>query len=259
MMDTRQLEYIIAIAEERSITRAAERLYLTQPALSQQLKKLTKEGLPPLFSLNKGELTLTDAGKIYINGARSILKIHSDAVADIAALDTQVQQHLSIGVEPCLQDYYYYVFLPLFTRMVPAHLLVPTFDEKAFSTCDILCTAQPSRDANTVRIKDSLVWISASSGTQGKGLVFFPKSDSFFGHLVQKTRRNYMAYAESNSLFAAISLAQQGLCSAIVPQSLLAQSGQEFAFLQPIADYSIHLSAGENLPHISRFFLSLSE
>ena len=42
-MDTRQLEYIIAIEEERSISRAAERMYVTPSALSQQLKNLEAE------------------------------------------------------------------------------------------------------------------------------------------------------------------------------------------------------------------------
>lgn len=42
-MDTRQMEYIIQISEERSITKAAEKLFITQSALNQQLQKLEKE------------------------------------------------------------------------------------------------------------------------------------------------------------------------------------------------------------------------
>ena len=42
-MDLRQLEYIVQIAEENNITRAAEKLYITQSALNQQLLKLEKE------------------------------------------------------------------------------------------------------------------------------------------------------------------------------------------------------------------------
>jgi DNA-binding transcriptional LysR family regulator len=74
-MNLKQLEYIIAIAEEQSIKNAADRLYISQPALSQQLAKLKKEGLPPLFYRKSNKLLLTDAGKIYINGARQILSI----------------------------------------------------------------------------------------------------------------------------------------------------------------------------------------
>ena len=46
-MDTKQIEYIIKIAEENNITRAAEKLFITQSALNQQLLKLEKElGIP---------------------------------------------------------------------------------------------------------------------------------------------------------------------------------------------------------------------
>ena len=48
-MDLRQLEYIVQIAEENNITRAAEKLYITQSALNQQLLKLEKELILPRF------------------------------------------------------------------------------------------------------------------------------------------------------------------------------------------------------------------
>ena len=60
-MDTKIIEYVIAIAEEKSLSKAAERLYLSQPALSQRLKKLEDE-LQPLLekqSANAGQKYLT--------------------------------------------------------------------------------------------------------------------------------------------------------------------------------------------------------
>lgn len=77
-MDLKQLEYIIAIAEEKSISHAAQRLYLSPSALSQYLNRLeSEEQLPPLFKREKRELLLTDAGRIYVNGARTILNLSS--------------------------------------------------------------------------------------------------------------------------------------------------------------------------------------
>ena len=49
IMELRQMEYILMIQEEKSITRAAERLFLTQSALNQQLQKLEEELGTPLF------------------------------------------------------------------------------------------------------------------------------------------------------------------------------------------------------------------
>ncbi|HBP24515.1 MAG TPA: hypothetical protein DD632_03580 [Oribacterium sp.] len=85
-MDTKLIEYIIAIAEEKSLSKAAERLYISQPALSQRLKKLEDELGTPLFARERDGLTLTDAGRIYVNGGYSILQIKRNALKKIASL-----------------------------------------------------------------------------------------------------------------------------------------------------------------------------
>lgn len=75
-MDLKQMEYIVAIAEERSISKAAQRFFLSPSALSQYLKRLEEaEQLPPLFYRKNRELLLTDAGRIYVNGALAILSL----------------------------------------------------------------------------------------------------------------------------------------------------------------------------------------
>ena len=61
-MDLSQLENIIAIAEEKNIARAAERKFLTQSALNQQLLRLEKELGTPLFERKYHSLELTPAG-----------------------------------------------------------------------------------------------------------------------------------------------------------------------------------------------------
>lgn len=85
-MDTKLIEYVIAIAEEKSLSKAAERLYLSQPALSQRLKKLEDELGTQLFVRERDGLTLTDAGRIYINGGHSILQIKREALHKISSL-----------------------------------------------------------------------------------------------------------------------------------------------------------------------------
>ena len=65
-MDLRQLEYIVQIAEENNITRAAERLYITQSALNQQLLKLEKELGVSLFHRSRTDWHPTEAGEILL-------------------------------------------------------------------------------------------------------------------------------------------------------------------------------------------------
>ena len=74
-MDLKQIEYIVKIDDEHSITRAAEKLFVTQSALNQQLLKLEKELGTPLFHRSRTNWRLTEAGEIYIEGAKAALQI----------------------------------------------------------------------------------------------------------------------------------------------------------------------------------------
>src|SRR5256714_13287564 len=70
-MNLRQLHYFLAIADEGSFTRAAERLLVAQPSLSQQIKSLEQElGGPLLERLPKG-VRLTAAGNAFVTDARA--------------------------------------------------------------------------------------------------------------------------------------------------------------------------------------------
>jgi DNA-binding transcriptional LysR family regulator len=76
-MNLRQLEYFVAIAEEGSLTRAAERLLVAQPSLSQQMRSLESEvGVPLLERLPRG-VRLTRAGERFLPEARAALD-HAD-------------------------------------------------------------------------------------------------------------------------------------------------------------------------------------
>jgi len=66
----RSLQYLIAIAEYGSYTRAAEALYVSQPTLSQQIKQLEESLQTPLLDRNGRTIRLTDAGEIYLRHAR---------------------------------------------------------------------------------------------------------------------------------------------------------------------------------------------
>ena len=85
-MDLKQLEYIIAIADYGNITKAAEALFITQSGLNQQLIRLEKELNIQLFERNKRHLHLTQAGEIYVNHAREMIKLKHNAYSMIQDL-----------------------------------------------------------------------------------------------------------------------------------------------------------------------------
>lgn len=63
-MDLKQIEYIVKIDDEHSITRAAEKLFVTQSALNQQLLRLEKELGAPLFHRSKIDMRPTEIGQV---------------------------------------------------------------------------------------------------------------------------------------------------------------------------------------------------
>lgn len=85
-MDLLQLEHFLAIVEERTFTRAAERVSRTQPAVSQSIKKLEDEIGAPLFARDVHEVTLTEAGRVLADYARRMVQMRDDAMRQVSQL-----------------------------------------------------------------------------------------------------------------------------------------------------------------------------
>jgi LysR family transcriptional regulator, salicylic acid-responsive activator of bsdBCD len=96
-MDLRQLAYFLAIAEEGNITRAAERLHIAQPPLSQQLKLLEEEFGVVLMERNTRKIQITDAGRLLQTRAKQILELTEKTAKELKDLKEGFQGTLSIG------------------------------------------------------------------------------------------------------------------------------------------------------------------
>ena len=99
-MELRHLRYFVAVAEELHFRRAAERLHVAQPAVSEQVRKLEDELCVRLLDRSPRNVSLTDAGAAFLTEARRVL--HDADVARLAARNAgdRVLHRLRIGYMP---------------------------------------------------------------------------------------------------------------------------------------------------------------
>lgn len=124
-MDLKQLEYMIRIAEENNITKAAEKLYITQSALNQQLLRLERELGTPLFVRSRTNWHLTEAGQIYVEGAKQILRIKKDTYSRIHDVMEIQEGQLTVGLTPERGTEMFAAIYPLFYKKYPHIRIVP--------------------------------------------------------------------------------------------------------------------------------------
>src|SRR6267378_1492308 len=85
-MELSQLEVFVAVAREGRFSRAAEKLFRTQSAVSQTIRKLEDELGEPLFDRSSREGILTDAGKVLYEYAEKLLNLRGEATESLAEL-----------------------------------------------------------------------------------------------------------------------------------------------------------------------------
>jgi DNA-binding transcriptional LysR family regulator len=96
-MDLLQLEHFLAVVEERTFTRAAERVCRTQPAVSQSIKKLEEEVGAPLFARDVHEVSLTEAGRLLADYARRMVHLRDEALRQVTELKSLKAGTLAIA------------------------------------------------------------------------------------------------------------------------------------------------------------------
>jgi len=104
-MNLRDLQYVMAVAEHRNFTRAAEAAAVSQPALSNQIKKLEAEFGSPIFQREQGGVHLTAFGRDLVGNAKQIIDL-VDNIEDLARrYRTSENQPIRLGMTPTLAAY----------------------------------------------------------------------------------------------------------------------------------------------------------
>lgn len=101
-MELRQIEYFVAVAEERHFTRAAQRMHVAQSGLSASVRSLERELGAALFVRSTRRVELTEAGRALLTEARNTLHTVAAARDAVAAVQGLLRGSLSIGTMQCL-------------------------------------------------------------------------------------------------------------------------------------------------------------
>jgi LysR family hydrogen peroxide-inducible transcriptional activator len=104
-MEIHQLRYFVAVAEEGSFSRAAAKVRVAQPSLSQQIRKLEAEVGQPLFDRLPRSVVLTEAGRCLLEYARQILASIGDARRCVDELKGKIAGDVAVGAIPTIAPY----------------------------------------------------------------------------------------------------------------------------------------------------------
>jgi DNA-binding transcriptional LysR family regulator len=282
-VELRHLRYFVTVAEERHFGRAAERLHMAQPPLSQQIRQLEAELGVTLLRRTTRRVELTAAGEAYLAKARAILDTVQEAAVEARQVEAGLIGRITLG---CVGSATYSL-LPLLARglrvelpgiefafrgemLVPDQvaalhdgeidlaLLRPPFDERGFDVTPLrrerLIVALPEqhRLAKRVRLRmadlrgEDLIVHASRRGAVMYDTVLRLSRDAGFEPRIRHE------VAETSTL---VTLVAGGLGVAVVPQPVAAL-GVPGATYRPLTGVSAHVQlvvarrADERAPHV---------
>jgi len=115
-MELQQLRYFCAIADTGSFSRAAQQTHVSQPSLSQQIRKLEDELGARLFDRLGRTVQLTELGRAFLPHARAVLRDLEAARSDVIERKTSIGGPISIGVIPTIAPYFLPPILATFSQ-----------------------------------------------------------------------------------------------------------------------------------------------
>ena len=122
-MELRQLEYFQMASRLRNITRAAERLRVSQPNITVAIKKLEAELGIQLFDRSQKQLALTPEGAVFLNRVELALRNIQDAVLEVNDYKQLQKGTIKIGVPPMMGAYLFPRIFSSFQRRYSHHPL----------------------------------------------------------------------------------------------------------------------------------------
>ncbi len=172
MVEIRQLEYFQMVAKLNNITRAAEKLHVSQPSITNAIQKLEKELKVVLLDRSKRHLQLTPEGEVFLKRIDYILEKINSAIIEMHDLSNATKGCLSIGIPPMIGTYLFPYILSNFTKEYPGiklnisekgSLQTREMIENGNLDLGIVIISEPSDSLETLPISKSEILVCLSS------------------------------------------------------------------------------------------------
>src|SRR6476661_8295190 len=118
-VELRHLRYFVAAAEAENLSRAALKLHVSQPALGRQIRDLEDEIGFCLLERTAKSVRLTDAGRAFLNDARTLLQLADEAVKKARAIASAEPTELKVGYSPAATARILPLILGAYQRVMP--------------------------------------------------------------------------------------------------------------------------------------------
>ncbi|MBC5997168.1 LysR family transcriptional regulator [Romboutsia ilealis] len=118
-MTHKELLYVKTIAEEKSISKAAKKLYISQPSLSQAIQRIESSLGTVLFKRTSSGLLLTFAGEKYCKMAGQVLKMYEDFKLEVSDINDMRTGKINLGITTHLSVYVLPLVIPKFKEICP--------------------------------------------------------------------------------------------------------------------------------------------
>ena len=165
-MTDRQLMGFLTIVEKKSFTAAAEAMYISQSALSQQIRHLERQLGFALFDRSTRQPTLTEAGRSFYERAREIQHLYDRAVAEGKQIQHLSQQHIKRLVIGCLDEQFILIWQDLLTTALPL--------AQSYAPCPVRYYSKESLYAALLRGEVQIAALLENEDIRRFGLDFLP-------------------------------------------------------------------------------------
>lgn len=296
LLDEHEWKYVLQAASDGTFSGAARHLFVSQPSLSQCIKKIEGELGTPLFDRRQTPLTLTAAGKIYVRKAKEIQRIAQELVQETADLTELRSGSLCIGSSRTRSSCYLLDPLIRFHRLYPGinlsvreHGVNELRDDIAGGKVDFALLYEPLADdglQSTPLLRERVLlavpWehklTAEFKGKQPWPLprLSFAKMDKLPFIKLQAARRMSTVYTdlcaklaiapqvvfEADSIIDAAELSAKGMGATLVTDMLAANDRWQqqlcfFELAEPVADRILVAAYNQNLSQAAKRFIEM--